>query len=72
MVYHCRAVPQPGQRLLFLIDGHPATETKYARTDLEPDWIEKIEIVRAPQAVARFGAAAADGAVLITLKREYR
>ena len=61
-----RPPAEPAGNVFYFINGRTAT-----RSDLEetsPDDIESIEVLRGAGAVARFGAEASDGVVLVTTK----
>ncbi len=52
---------------LYLIDGKPVTETE--ANNLDPQKIQKIEVLKDASATAIYGARAVAGVVLITLKK---
>jgi TonB-dependent SusC/RagA subfamily outer membrane receptor len=57
----------PHQQPLYVIDGKPL-EGKESLQSINPNDIEKIDILKDKKAVERFGPAATNGAVLITTK----
>ncbi|WP_171025478.1 TonB-dependent receptor plug domain-containing protein [Hymenobacter jeollabukensis] len=56
--------PPPGNKPLYLIDGRPATTEQFA--SLNPENIQKIEVLSAKQGTALYSSQALNGAVLIT------
>ncbi|WBA42550.1 TonB-dependent receptor plug domain-containing protein [Hymenobacter canadensis] len=60
----------PHQQPLYVIDGKPLREESLQ--SINPNDIEKIDILKDKKAVERFGPAAINGAVLITTKPSKR
>jgi len=58
--------PAPRAEPLFVVDGQ-ILEGR-AAIDINPNRIERVEVLKGPAAIERFGARGANGAVLITLK----
>lgn len=52
---------------LYVVDGTPITEERMKT--LEPNQIEKIEVMRDSKAVVLYGPLAVNGAILITMKK---
>lgn len=57
----------PHQQPLYVVDGKPLKGEKSLQS-INPNDIEKIDILKDKKAVERFGPAAINGAVLITTK----
>jgi len=55
---------------LFVVDGVPIDTRSCARrvSDIDPNDIESVTILKGPDAAAIFGAAGANGVVLLTMK----
>ena len=53
---------------LFVLDGHILNGDAEVR-QIDPAWIENIEVLKGVAAVERFGSAGVNGVVLITTKR---
>jgi outer membrane receptor protein involved in Fe transport len=52
---------------LFVINGKRSTQAEMDK--LSPSAIESVEVVKGPTAVAKFGADASGGAIVINLKK---
>jgi predicted aconitase len=63
----CASSISPGNAPLFVVDGTPITEEQ-SKT-INPDDIDKIEVLHQDKATVFYGSQAANGAILITLKK---
>jgi len=59
--------PAPHGQPLFVVDGRILERS--AATDIDPNRIERVEVLKGAAAVERFGPQGANGVVLITLKQ---
>lgn len=57
---------------MFVIDGRLVGKDELARLNLNPADIDRIEIMKGPAAVARYGGPATDGGVVIVTTRAGR
>jgi hypothetical protein len=60
----CVYVPPPEP--LFIVDGRPWKKDR--GVDIDPSTIDTVIVLHGPDAIARYGKAGRNGAVLITLK----
>jgi TonB-dependent SusC/RagA subfamily outer membrane receptor len=59
--------PAPLAEPLFVVDGQILE--RGAATDINPNRIERVEVLKGAAAVERYGSRGANGVVLITLKQ---
>jgi hypothetical protein len=64
----CRSTLSPGNQPLIIIDG--VTVTSESLLSLNPDDIERVTVMKAPEASALYGSQAQHGALLFSTKRQ--
>ena len=63
--------PYVNPDVLFIINGKPNTDKNFLNA-IAPNDIENLEVLKEASATARYGARAASGAILITLKSKLK
>lgn len=74
VVIHLRcATPLSGKNApLLVLDGRLLSHDELHALNLDPSTIDRLEVMKGPPAVERYGEAARNGVLLITLKHDDR
>ncbi|WP_245326245.1 TonB-dependent receptor plug domain-containing protein [Hymenobacter wooponensis] len=66
----CASSLPVGNEPLHIVDGIPVSREQFAA--LNPNGIKKIDVLKGAQATAIYGSRAANGVLIITMKRRFR
>jgi len=67
-VVFCRLGGVPASLPVYVLDGRLLSADEFRRVDLTPAGVVTVEIMKGPAAAARYGPAAANGAILVTTR----